>query len=330
MSLFSKGLISSIVGCVSSYYYTTSYVPNSLQVLCNMEPVQHFTSDEFRSFKLIHSTFESPDTKRLFFAFSTQDTEYNFPVCSCVMAKYTDVSGNAIVRPYIPISNSYSTNVANSSKSRGKFSILVKRYPKSQMGNHMFTLRSGESLEFKGPFVTVPLSTNQNKDVPHFKSANYSHIGMIAGGTGITPCYQLIDYYLNSGAQSKFSSKTQLSLLYTNKERTDILMTDELLAMQRVHSNFDLYLTLTRPYLINKRKRLGTYLNTWIGGVGHISPLMIETYLPKPGANNTKILICGPHSMIVYLCGEEYKKAESKIKGLLGSMGYQRSQIVIM
>ena len=46
---------------------------------------------------------------------------------------------------------------------------------------YIFNLKSGESLNFKGPFPKWPYVANQKKA-----------IGMIAGGTGITPMYQLL------------------------------------------------------------------------------------------------------------------------------------------
>jgi NAD(P)H-flavin reductase len=47
-------------------------------------------------------------------------------------------------------------------------------------------------------------------------------IGMVAGGTGITPCYQIIQAALNG------EDGTQLSLIFGNRTVEDILLKEEL------------------------------------------------------------------------------------------------------
>jgi cytochrome-b5 reductase len=47
---------------------------------------------------------------------------------------------------------------------------------------------------------------------------------MIAGGTGITPCYQIIKAVLNNP-----NDKTKVNLVYSNTTQEDILLKDELL-----------------------------------------------------------------------------------------------------
>jgi NAD(P)H-flavin reductase len=47
-------------------------------------------------------------------------------------------------------------------------------------------------------------------------------IGMVAGGTGITPCYQVLQAALNG------NDGTTLSLIFGNRTVEDILLRDEL------------------------------------------------------------------------------------------------------
>lgn len=64
-------------------------------------------------------------------------------------------------------------------------------------------------------------------------------IGMVAGGTGITPCFQVLQAALNN------RDGTQLSLIFGNRTIDDILLKEELIAFQESYpENFKLYLTV--------------------------------------------------------------------------------------
>lgn len=58
--------------------------------------------------------------------------------------------------------------------------------------------------------------------------ANAKRISMIAGGTGITPMYQVIKAVLKQA-----DDETQLALLYANQSPDDILLFEELQEMAR-------------------------------------------------------------------------------------------------
>lgn len=125
------------------------------------------------------------------------------PVASCVILKFTDIEGNDVIRPYTPIS-------INGTK--GHFELLVKKYHKGKMGTHLFNMQPGEEVLVKGPFEKFAYKPNM-----------WSHVGMIAGGTGIAPMYQVICSILNNP-----KDKTKISLIYANNQRRDILLANEL------------------------------------------------------------------------------------------------------
>lgn len=55
-----------------------------------------------------------------------------------------------------------------------------------------------------------------------YKANEFEHIGMIAGGTGITPMWQVIQQIA-----SDKNDKTNVTLIYTNKSEKDILLREE-------------------------------------------------------------------------------------------------------
>lgn len=71
-----------------------------------------------------------------------------------------------VIRPYTPID----------SDDVGKFELLVKKYEQGNMSKHLHEMKIGDVLEVKGPIIKFPYTANSK-----------SNIGMIAGGTGLTP-----------------------------------------------------------------------------------------------------------------------------------------------
>lgn len=266
-------------------------------VACKSAPKTQccFSPDEFRGFKLISSRYESHDTRRFYFAIDENDASMNLPVASCIVCKFTDTDGKDITRPYTPISDN---------NTKGRFEIMVKKYPKSKMGTHVFQLRSGEELLMKGPFKKFDYTANM-----------WTHVGMVAGGTGIAPMFQVIQSILQNPKDN-----TRVSLLYANNARRDILLANELTEMQKTYPNFNMYLTL-----LDVPKR-------WLGGIGYINKEMIEAFMPKAGEKKTKILVCGPPPMMKVISGDkEFPPGKAPVQGalsgLLKDMGYTEEQV---
>jgi cytochrome-b5 reductase len=254
-----------------------------------------FSPSEFRSFRLVSSRYESHNTRRFLFAYPEKDMEMGMKTAGCIVLKFTDVDGKEVVRPYTPISGV---------EQKGTFELMIKRYPKSKMGSYLFSLRPGEEVMMKGPFQKFQYSPTWKK-----------HVGMIAGGTGIAPMYQVI----REAVENK-KDNTQISLLYANHERKDILLANELCEMQKAYlSNFHLYITLENPP------------KKWLGGVGHISKEMIAAFLPQPGEKDSAILVCGPPGMMKAISGDkDYTKQppeQGELSGLLKEMGYTKEQV---
>ena len=106
-------------------------------------------------------------------------------------------------------------------------------------------------------------------------------LGMIAGGTGITPMLQIIRAALKNPLD-----RTKLSLIYANVNPEDILLKKELDELASKHSHrFRVYYVLNNPPA------------AWNGGVGFVSKEQIEKHLP-PTSADIKILLCGAwHSL---------------------------------
>jgi cytochrome-b5 reductase len=129
-------------------------------------------------------------------------------------------------------------------------------------------LNIGDSIRVKGPKGQFKYSPTLSRE-----------IGMIAGGTGITPMLQIIRAALNNPAD-----RTRLALIYANVNPEDILLKTELDALVLANPHrFKVYYVLNNPP------------PAWNGGAGFVTKEHIQTHMP-PTSEDIKILLCGePH-----------------------------------
>ena len=107
----------------------------------------------------------------------------------------------------------------------------------------MNSLEKEAQLKVRGVSSDVTYKPSENLlNVPGFaNNLKVKQLNMIAGGTGIAPCYQIIKSSLTNA-----KDKTKISLVYSNTTLDDILLKDELEKLQKTHSaRFKLHFTLT-------------------------------------------------------------------------------------
>jgi cytochrome-b5 reductase len=103
-------------------------------------------------------------------------------------------------------------------------------------------------------------------------------LGMIAGGTGLSPMLQIIRAILSDPEDS-----TVVHLIFANQTEEDIFMRSVLDDLPR--DRFHLWYTLDHPP------------TGWSYGSGFINAEMCREHLPAPGPD-TFYLMCGPPPMI--------------------------------
>ena len=148
--------------------------------------------------------------------------------------------------------------------------FVLQAYENGNISRHISLLKIGDKIRVKGP-------KGQFKYEPEVAK----EIGMIAGGTGITPMLQIIRYALKNPLD-----KTRFSLIYANVGVNDILLKEELDDWQALHPDrFRVYYVLNNPP------------EKWTGGVGFVSKEHIQKFIPATG-EDVKVLLCGPPPMI--------------------------------
>lgn len=292
---FPFGAIAAISGGISYYCYSSSSVLVYLDELKDESgPRTALNPDKWIEFKLQEKAQVTHNTQLFRFQFDPS-AKLGLDIASCILTRAPNgqnAEGKTkyVIRPYTPISDP---------DAKGYFDLMIKVYPEGKMSQHFASLKPGDVLEVKGPIEKLRYSPNMKK-----------HIGMIAGGTGITPMLQVIEAILKNPEDN-----TQVSLLYANISPDDILLKKKLDVLAAGHPNLKVFYTVDNP------------TNDWTGGKGYISKDMAAKGLPGPG-DDTMILVCGPPGMMKHISGEKAKDySQGELAGILKDLGYTESMV---
>ncbi|KAJ0421224.1 hypothetical protein BJY00DRAFT_323439 [Aspergillus carlsbadensis] len=229
---------------------------------------------EYKSLPLIRKESLSSSVYKFVFELPTAETVIGLPIGQHVAIK-GEIDGVVVSRSYTPTSNNLD---------RGVLELVIKCYPDGLLtGRYLANLQIGDHVQFRGP-----------KGAMKYTKGLCKKIGMIAGGTGITPMYQLIRAICEDA-----TDLTEISLIYANRTEDDILLREELEGFAQAYPrNLKVWYTLDVPP------------GDWSFGTGYVTAEIMKERLP-PSAPDTKIMLCGPPGMV-----NASKKA-------LVSLGYQ-------
>ena len=190
-----------------------------------------------------------------------------------------------------------------SAEDRGYLDLLVKKYPNGPMSTHLHDMEPGQRLDFKGPIPKYPWSPNK-----------HDHIALIAGGTGITPMYQLTRAIFNNAE----SDKTKVTLVFGNVSEEDILLKKEFEDLENTYpQRFRAFYVVDNPP------------KDWTGGArGHITEEMLKQVLPEPKSENIKVFVCGPPGLYKAISGaKKSPQDQGELDGYLKNLGYSKEQV---
>merc|ERR1712130_309527 len=260
---------------------------------CGENAPTFLSMKEWQEIKLIEATSLTHNVKLLRFALPTPEHISGISVASCVSVGFKNEEGKVKGKPYTPISRINQT---------GTLEFAIKEYPNGVVSSHKCGLNPGDTVLIKGPWKKYPYEANSKRV-----------IGMVAGGTGITPMLQVAQEILGNP-----DDNTELSLIFCNVSEDDIMLRDQLDALQSQHSNFKIH------YVVDKASP------GWTGGSGYMNIDMVKRYLPAPNTNSV-IFVCGPGGMVKHVSGPKEKVnnkwTQGKVGGLLKEAGYSEEEV---
>ncbi|CAL9099680.1 unnamed protein product [Musa acuminata var. zebrina] len=234
--------------------------------------------------KLVAKKTVSHDVRLFRFALPSADQVLGLPVGKHIFLCAT-IDGKLCMRPYTPTSPVDEI---------GHFELLIKVYFKGEnpkfpngglMSQHLESLPIGSTLDVKGPLGHIEYAGCGNFLIDG-KHRLARRLAMIAGGTGITPVYQVIQAVLRDP-----EDRTEMHLVYANRSEDDILLRDELDGSAREHPE-----QLKVWYVINEAKRR----DEWRYSTGFVTEGILREHIPMGGCDDALALACGPPPMIQF------------------------------
>ncbi|KAI9806487.1 MAG: NADH-cytochrome b5 reductase [Piccolia ochrophora] len=234
------------------------------------------------------------NTKRFRFELPDPENVSGLKIASALLTKYKGPNDEKpTLRPYTPVSDE---------DEKGYLDFVIKRYPNGPMSEHLHNMAPDQRLDFKGPLPKYPWEANKHET-----------IALIAGGTGITPMYQLIRAIFKNPEE-----KTKVSLIFANLTEEDILLKQELQDLENTYpQRFRAFYVLDNPP------------DGWTQGKGQVTKSLLKTVLPDPKqGEKIKLFVCGPPGMYKAISGAKNSPADQgELTGMLKELGYSKDQV---
>jgi len=265
-------------------------------------PSPSFLSRKRQQVTLVEKEILTHDTRRLRFKLPSPRMVLGLPVGKHIKLIFPNLVG---VKPgkwngrddkdfgRKEVSRNYTPTTSDND--HGYFDLVLKIYSPGvkekfpdggKVSQQIDKLRVGDIVDVQGPYGKMTYHGQGRLD--EFKKVKQARrVGMIAGGTGITPMLQVLQAILRDPAD-----RTEVSLLFANQTVDDILLRDNLEALRAAHPQQFRRL----HYTVDKAPASG-----WEYDEGFVTAAMIQAHLPPP-APDTLILCCGPPPMIKFAC----------------------------
>nr|UJH94654.1 nitrate reductase [Spirodela polyrhiza] len=249
--------------------------------------------------RLVSKTSLSHDVRRFRFALPAADQVLGLPVGKHIFLSAL-VDGKPCMRAYTPTSTD---------EEIGHFELVVKVYFKDVhpkfprgglMSQHLDSLPLGAAVDVKGPLGHIEYTGGGNFSV-NGERKRATKLAMIAGGTGITPIYQVMQAVLRDP-----EDQTEIHLVYANRTEDDILLREELDGWAKERSE-----QVKVWYVVGETKDPG-----WSYSVGFVTEEILRQRVPAAAAD-VLALACGPPPMLQFAVVPNLEKMGYDVKNAL-------------
>ncbi|ODQ66428.1 NADH-cytochrome b5 reductase 1 [Nadsonia fulvescens var. elongata DSM 6958] len=237
-------------------------------------------SSQFQEFPLIEKTVLSHNSAIYRFGLPRASDILGLPIGQHVSIQAT-ISGKDIMRSYTPTSSDEFDH--------GYFDLLIKAYPNGNISKYVSELAIGDTIKVRGP-----------RGQFRYQRGLVEEFTMVAGGTGITPMYQIM-----RAIAADPEDKTRVNLIFANVNYDDILLKNELDELAAQCDNINVFYVLNNPP------------EGWTGGVGFVTKDILTGLAADASRGDAvKLLLCGPPPMV------------SAIKKAAVDLGYAKARPV--
>jgi cytochrome-b5 reductase len=223
-------------------------------------PTGVLTPKTYSKFNLREKTELSEGIFRFVFDLPTPGSVLGLPIGQHIAIRGT-VDDSSVTRSYTPVSNN---------RDLGRLELLIRLYPDGHLAQYLKKLQPGDKVEIRGP-----------KGAMRYRKGMSKSLGMVGGGTGITPLFQII----RAICEDK-TDDTKISLVYANRSEADIMLRKRLDSFAEAsNGQFEVY------YIVDKAPE------GWQYGTGRIDKDVLQKKMPAVSDDN-KVLLCGPPGLV--------------------------------
>ena len=303
---------------------TTSFIPSraasSSSSTTKMTP-DCLPPEVTQFYKIINNTKVSSDSNILTVALPKGRTylgwDHKVPTCIAISKKEDNVDGNnkanILKKSYSPITHPSQSDT---------FQLLVKSYPPrigGGVGAYLCNLQINDVIEAK----VKPQRIMHSYQHVH---GRWSHIGLIAGGTGIAPLYQLLMILLKDDDNTTCD---KIHVLSINRKEEDILLKKELDDLVKEYPN----------KLVVMYSLTGEDNNRDGYRIGRGNVQLAQEALPNPSlGKDVMIFVCGKDGFVEHWGGKVGRapnnpdgskgaKIQGPLVGVLKKAGYDASHV---
>lgn len=297
LRISSKTAAYAVAGAGVAYSGYRLYSANSLPRTAYAESPASAKKMEWKGFtelKMQSAEMVNHNVKRITFALPDENTVSGISPVTSLLSQHTpDGAWIPVIRPYTPVSEN---------DVPGTITFMVKRYPNGKGSGKMHSLVPGDTMKFK------PLNEFEYKPNAH------QSMLFIAGGSGITPIYQLTRAILKNP-----DDKTKISLVYANNTEQDILLKEEFEELERKYPD-----RFNKVFTVSKASSEGEGLFE----KGYVTEDTIKKVWPGKQSGQ-KILVSGPPPMIEAIAGAKggFGWTQGSVGGILQKMGYGKDDV---
>ncbi|XP_051124637.1 nitrate reductase [NADH]-like [Andrographis paniculata] len=241
--------------------------------------------------KLVDKISISHDVRIFRFALPSEDQVLGLPVGKHIFISAT-IDDKLCMRAYTP---------SSSIDTVGYFELVVKVYFKGVhpkfpngglMSQHLDSLELGSFIDVKGPLGHIEYNGKGYFTV-HGKQKFAKKLAMIAGGTGITPIYQVMQAIMKDPEDT-----TEMYVVYANRTEDDILLREELDSWAEKFPD-----RVKVWYVIEKSIKE----EEWKYSLGFITENILREHIPA-SPEDALALACGPPPMLQFAVNPNLEK----------------------
>jgi len=227
-----------------------------------------------KAYKLVARTPVARNTHRFTFALESPEAVLGLPVGHHLEVRLP--GGDGLSRAYTPVTGD---------RRKGSFDLVVKVYPGGRLGEYLDSLKVGDSAEVAGPQGELTYRGAGAFEIEDAfdggkRAVQCSGLGMVAGGTGVTPMFQIAEH---SAAAAE--DRLQMSLLFANRTPEDVMLKEELDALAAACPRFRV------AYSVDE---VPAGAPSWPGSTGRVSAALLEEALGRLPARPELVCVCGP------------------------------------